>query len=438
MKKNTFFSDLLSVFTSRATVLVLGLLNSIITARYLGPEGNGIIAAVSVYPNLFMTIGALGIQQSTTYFVGQEKYELNEVYGAVLAIFIFTSTVVVTACYFLIEDFTKSTYSNILILWAVAAIPFSLYTTYSSGIFLGKQKIKQYNRINWIPSVINLVFTFVFIAVFPFGAAGSMAGTFLGVFFLSFIVYFMIKKMVTVKPRFNLVIIKGLLGLGLIYAVTAMISILSYRVDIILLERYSNSYELGIYSKGAIFVELLWQIPTVLSTVTFSRSAAAKDSREFSLKVCSLLRFAGTLIIILSVVFYFIAHFVIGLMYGKAFYGSAEVIKILLPGVVLMTIYKVLYMDIAGRGKPWKSIEAMLPAVIVNVFLNIWWIPKYGANGSALASTVSYSMAAIIFMFIYSRHTDISIKRMFAFSGEDKEFISKIVMKFKRKQQSNG
>jgi O-antigen/teichoic acid export membrane protein len=435
LKKKSFIKDLLSVFTSRAATLLLGLLGSIITARYLGPEGNGVIAAVTVYPSLFMTIGALGIQQSTTYFIGQGKYQLSEVYGAVLAILLFTSVICLLSCYLLIHDFTHAKYKNALIFWAIAGIPFSLYTTYSAGIFLGMQKIKEFNKINWIPSAINVVFTFIFIAIFPFGTAGSMAGTFMGVFLMSFMVYFMIRKYVAVKPKFDFVIIKQLLSLGLIYAVTAMITILNYKVDIVLLEKWSNTYQLGIYSKGAILVELLWQIPTILSTITFSRSAAAKDSHAFSLKVCSLLRFTGILIIILSIGFYFTAPWIIVLMYGKAFYGSIAVIRILLPGVILMTIYKILYQDIAGRGKPWKSMEAMLPTMILNIVLNYYWIPKYGANGSAMASSVSYSISAIIFIFVYSRYTAIPLKTMLSFSSEDKELFSKLMSKIKRTPQ---
>lgn len=438
MKKNTFLADLLSVFTSRAAVLLIGLINTIISARYLGPVGNGVIAAVSVYPNLLTTIGALGIQQATTYFVGQEKYNLDKIYGAILGILIFATVFCLGTSYIFIRYLTHGSYSNTLIFWAILPIPFSLYTTFSSGIFLGKQKIKEYNQINWIPAAINFAFTFLFIAILSLGVPGSMAGTFLGTFIMAFAVYFMIRKFVEVRPRFEIGIMKGILRLGLVYAATAMIAILNYKADIVLLERYSTPYQLGIYSKGAALVELLWQIPTVLSTITFSRSAAAKDPRAFSLKVCGLLRFAGILIIILSVIFYFTAGFVINTMYGKAFADSVSVIRILLPGVMLMTIYKVLYMDIAGKGKPWKSMEAMLPAVAVNIILNYIWIPKYGANGSAMASSVSYSISAIIFLIIYSRTTSISLKTMFTFSKDDKELLNKILVKLKLKPQINN
>lgn len=433
MPKNSFIKDLASVFTSRVASLVLGLGTSIVTARYLGPEGNGISAALLVYPSLFMAIGALGVQQSTTYFVGQEKYDIKDVYGAVLATWIFTSLFGIISSFLLIKYFTKGDYPNMLIFWALAAIPFSLYTTYSSGIFLGQQNVKEFNRINWVPAVINLGFTFLLTGVFHFGVAGYMASTFLGVFFLSFLVVYKIRQSIPVRPRFNGKIIKGLLSLGVIYAGTTLIASLNYKVDVVLLEKWSNSHELGIYSKGAILVEMLWQIPAILSTIIFSRSAGSKDPKEFSLKVCRLLRFALVLILVIAIAFYCLSDFVIGLMYGPAFAESSKVLKILMPGVLLMIVYKVLYMDIAGKGKPWMSMEAMIPAVIANVLLNYWWIPKYGASGSAMASTVSYSIAALVFLVLYSMHTRIPIKKIFTYTREDREFAMGIINKFRGK-----
>src|SRR5690554_4816168 len=107
-KNKSFLSDLLSVFISRGLSLSLGLLTSIITARYLGPEGNGIVAAVSVYPSLFMALGALGIQQSTTYFVGQKIYDLQKLYSSVLFVWIFTSIICVSVSYYLLQNFTTN------------------------------------------------------------------------------------------------------------------------------------------------------------------------------------------------------------------------------------------------------------------------------------------------------------------------------------------
>jgi len=58
-------------------------------------------------------------------------------------------------------------------------------------------------------------------------------------------------------------------------------------------------------------------------------------------------------------------------MYGEKFEGSIEVLKILLPGVLVLTLFKVMNTDLAGKGKPWVSMKAMIPALIINIIINI-------------------------------------------------------------------
>ena len=204
--KSSFLTDLIAIFQSKVAIILFGFVMSIITARYLGPEGNGIIAALTVYPALFMSIGSLGIRQSTAYFVGQNKDSIENIYGAALSIWVFTTIIVVATCYLLIRFFTKEDYSGKLIFLAIAAIPFSLYNTYTSGIFLGKQNIREFNRINWIPAATNLLFTALFVIVIPLGVAGSMIGSVLAPLSMFFFIMWRIRKITTVKLNFDFVL----------------------------------------------------------------------------------------------------------------------------------------------------------------------------------------------------------------------------------------
>ncbi len=431
--KSSFLKDLLAVFQSKAAIIVFGFAMSIITARYLGPEGNGIIAALMVYPTLFMSIGSLGIRQSTTYFVGQDKYPIEKVYGAALAIWLFTTVLVLGTCYVLIRYFSKGDYSSVHIFLAIAAVPFTLYNTYTSGIFLGKQNIREFNRINWIPAGINLLFTFLLVVIIPWGVTGSMIGTVLAPFIMFFLVSWRIRKMMQVKFNFDFALMGRMLRLGIVYAVSLLVINLNYKADIILLEKFSTASELGVYTKGASIIQYLWEIPMLLSTLVFSRSAGARDPKEFSRKVSKLLRIASSIILVASIVLFFLSDFIIVFLFGEAFRGSVMVLKLLLPGVLLLTIFKVLNMDVAGKGKPWLSMYAMVPAVIINIILNILWIPAYGANGSAFASTISYTVAALLFLYIYSRNVGIPVREIAQFRKDDFDVFKAALSKVKRK-----
>src|SRR5690554_4960925 len=170
----SFIKDVFRVGLSKGAIIFFGLASSIITARYLGPEGNGIIAGLLVYPSLFMTIGSLGIRQSTTYFLGKKIFSEEEIKTAITQIWMLSSIISIFICYFLMTEFSKSGENILLVVLALIPIPFSLFNTYNSGIFLGKNEIGVFNKINWIPTVIIFVMTVVLVWALSLDIAGYM------------------------------------------------------------------------------------------------------------------------------------------------------------------------------------------------------------------------------------------------------------------------
>jgi len=414
-----FIGDLFSVGISKIVVIVFGLGYTVITARYLGPELNGVIAALMVYPSLFMTLGSLGIRQATAFYIGKEIYSEASIKRAVIHLWYISTLFCLVSSYALIKFFSNIDDNETLIYLAIAPIPFTLFITYNSGVFLGKNEIKEFNKVNWIPAVLKFFSVVLLVVIFSYSITGAMVAAIISPFLMSLI---LLKKNEFFKA-FSLSVewqvLKPLFSLGIIYAAALMIISLNYKVDIIILNKLSTDFETGIYSKGAQLIEYLWQIPMMLSTIVFARSASTSDNHAFSLKVTQLLRISLIVLGGTSIILAIFSDLLIDLLFGVEFKGSARVLLFLLPGVVLLTIFKVLNMDLAGRGKPWVSMKAMIPALFVNVILNIMFIPKYGAVGAAVTSSISYSIAALIFLHFYSVQTKIPIRSVLSYSKQD-------------------
>ena len=414
-----FLSDVLSIGISKALIIIFGLVTTIIIARVLGPEKNGVIAALLVYPSLFMSVGSLGIRQSTTYFLGKGIFSEDEIKKAITQIWFFTTVFSVVVCFVLMHYFSKSGENLWLVLLALMPIPFKLFNTYNSGIFLGKNEISSFNKINWIPTALILLVTAVLVLWLSFGISGYLIAMIAGPTFISLVLLFKNKFIKAFSLNFNWVIIKRMLSLGLIYALALLVINLNYRIDVVLLDKLSTAFETGVYSKGVSITEYLWQIPMLLSTVVFARSAISKNDKAFSLKVAQLLRLSILIIGFGALVLFLLSKQIIVLMYGNAFINSALVLSLLLPGIVLLTIFKVVNMDLSGKGKPWVSLKAMLPALVINVVLNFILIPQHGASGAAIASTISYTIAAILFIHFYSKEVGISIASLLSYKRSD-------------------
>ncbi|MFN3908667.1 MAG: flippase [Flavobacterium sp.] len=423
----SFLKDLFSVGISKMLMIFFGIFTSIIVARTLGPEKNGIIAALLVYPNLFMSIGSLGIRQSTTYFVGKKIFHEDQIKTAISQIWFLTTCISVITIYLLLTSFSSISKNFLMVIFAILPLPFSLFNTYSSGIFLGKNKIGEFNKINWIPSFITFTLTYLFLVILNYEIEGYLLALVGGPFFIFLILFKKTNFHKYLSINVNRNLIKKMLSLGSVYALALFAINLNYSIDIIILEKLSNSFELGIYSKGASVTQYLWQIPMLLSTIIFARSATSKNDFEFSLKVSKLLRVSFLFILLGGVILFLFSNQIIHIMYGEKFIGSVAILNILLPGVIFLTVFKVMNTDLAGKGKPLIALKSMVPSLLVNVILNVIFIPKMGAKGAALASTISYSFAAILFLIQYSNEVKIPIKTILTYSKSDFDPILKLL-----------
>lgn len=431
-----FLNDLFRVGISKGLMVICGLVTSVITARYLGVEKNGLITSLLVYPGLFLSIGSFGIQQSTTYLVGKKLFKESDIKRAVAQIWFMSSILSIISCYLLITFFSNSGSNPIFVLLVLLPVPFTLFNTYNSGFFLGKNQIAAYNKINWVPSLVTLLLTALLLILFPLDIMGYLIALVGGPVFIFVVLIYKNKLLQSLSFNFNWLIIKNLLSLGLTYAVALLVINLNYRFDVIMLDKLSTPYELGIYSKGATLIQFLWQIPMLLSTIVFVRSAVSKNDYTFSLKVSQLLRLSFCLIFVASLVLVLFSDFIIVTLFGVNFRGSATVLKLLMPGVLLLTIFKVMNMDLAGKGKPSVSLMAMFPGLVINVVCNLYLIPAYGANGAAISSTISYTILALLFLHFYSKEVNIPVKTIITYKKSDFDIFNEL-LKRKKKNESN-
>jgi O-antigen/teichoic acid export membrane protein len=88
---------------------------------------------------------------------------------------------------------------------------------------------------------------------------------------------------------------------------------------------------------------------------------------------------------------------------------SVDATRLLLPGIVMGSIYKVLGADLAARGKPLYAAWAYGVAVVLNVALNFYLIPRYGFRGAAVASSISYSVGSLLYLGIYVKNHNVRL-----------------------------
>ena len=426
MAKRSFFDDILSVMSSNIFALILGLLTGIVISRVLGPEGRGLYTSVYVVPIIVISFVTFGIRRSAIFHIGRKLFDEEDIVSTIYSLLLITSSIGIIVSGIVYYFINNSDFTYPIIILALLTIPVRLAVGYSRGIFLGKERFRYANQLKWMPVFLNLIFVAGFVWWAGFSVMGAILSIFVAYFIVAIYALVVINRSIHIRLAFIKLIAKSMLKLGAVYALALLVMQLNYRIDILVLQQLSSFSEVGYYSLGVSIAERLWQIPFAMGIVIMSRSANVENEDELNNDVARMLRISFLIAIIAAIVLYFITPYLIPFLYGKRFIPSAEIVQMILPGILMFIIFRILNSRVAGMGKPQFAIYVFLPALIVNVFLNYIWIPKYGGLGAAMATNVSYILGTIAFLIIFSRLTKMSIIEIVGYKKEDFNFVASL------------
>jgi O-antigen/teichoic acid export membrane protein len=420
----------MSVFGSNLAVTASSLLIGIILSRILGAAGYGLYSSIIVVPLIVIGFTQLGIRRATMYHLGAKKTEEDKIVSAVFILLLITSvlSVLISGAVFLFSEAGNA--DPVLLTLILLTVPFVLCNVFAGGIFLGKQEILRANILNAGPTLLNLVFVILFVWILKLSVRGAFLALFIGNFCMFFFVFYVIRKSYHITWKYHEGIMKSMVRLGVVFALSIFVMQLNYRVDILLLKKYSTLEQVGLYSLAVQIAEQLWHIPNAIETIVLTRSAHAEDEKAVHKTVASILRvsllfgLSGCLVMIL------LAPPLLPLIFGAGFRGSVPMIQGIIPGIMFMVIFRILNSRLAGMGKPQVAIYSFIPPLFINLLLNILWIPRYGGMGAVWASNVSYGAGCIIFLLAYSWKVKMPVTEIFRFRKSDFYFIKNIVKRY--------
>lgn len=92
-------------------------------------------------------------------------------------------------------------------------------------------------------------------------------------------------------------------------------------------------------------------------------------------------------------------------IYGSQYQPSILPMRILLPGVFIFCLHQVYFRFFQSQGNPGVPTIVLAVALVVNILLNLWWIPLWQVGGAALSSVVSYILCMGCILFLFRRRT---------------------------------
>jgi len=388
-----FTKNILITLATRASKLLFIMGTSVIIARILGPEGKGIHSLAILLPTLLITFTNLGIGPASVYHVGQKKYSSKEVFGANIIfsflISIFAIIIGLIVIFFFGERVFPGVRKEYLIL-ALSLIPFQLFYNFVIDVLLGLQKIKKYNFVHLIQGFSFLLLIAVFLLGLHFGIKTAIATQVISVFVSSILLFFWTKKETKgISFKLNKAHFRDFLSYGGKIYLGNIVGFLHHRSDMFLTNIFLSPLEVGFYSVAMGLSEQSWLISQSAGTVIFPKVSSEKDGKR---------------------------------------------LKEFTPPIAA-SANRILANDISGRGKPIINSYIGGGAVVLNVILNIIWIPTFGIIGSAWATVVSYSVNLLIRMTVYSKISGNRIRDIIFIKKSDFRLYKRFIRNFLTKRR---
>ena len=410
-KRRNFAFDSLQVLSGQFAMMAIGIVNGVITARWLGPADRGRFALLVLLPTMLSNFVKLGIPQASVYYMRRRGASASDVASNSVWFAFVTGTIAAIVCYvfrdWLIAKFLKDT-PPVLIAPSLALIPFVTLQFYLLGVAQAEERFREYNVRQIVPNVLSLIGLLITLVLLHMGLVGAVMVQVVIQVFMTVWMTWRVHREAGLHLHWTPELARGMLSFGSKSYVQTLAATLHLRIDQYICAYFLAPAQVGLYAIAVNFGSLLLKIPEATGTVMFPRLAgsADRDAHAATMRVC---RYTLFILAVGVAAFGIIGPIAIPFLYGNRYDGAIKPLLILLPGLLMMALYQLLTRNFTSRGKQEINIIAACVALTLNVTLNIFLIPRFGISGAALANGLSYGTAALTLLIAFVRDSGHSV-----------------------------
>jgi O-antigen/teichoic acid export membrane protein len=391
-----FIRKVAETFVTRILLIGIGLITSVIVARTLGPEGRGLYAVASAISTIGVQFGNLGLHASNTYYVAQNRKLLPALVANTLMVsFGFGGLGAALAWLVCLVQPNLAPVPGLLLVLALAGIPFGLAYLLLQNLLLGINEVRAYNKIEVITKLLTVGFLSLIIitgvvnveTVFSVGLIALVLG-----FTWSL---WQLRKYLSCVPLPSFALLKEHVHYGIKAYLAAFFSFLVLRVDLLMIQYMLGVEQAGYYSIATSMADMLYMLPAVIGTILFPRLAVLKSQQEKWRLTKKVAWVVALLMVILAGVAVLLRKPLVQLIFGEAFVSAAAAFAWLMPGIVILSINTILMNHFASNGMPLIAVYSPGIALVFNLLLNLKLIIKFGIVGASISSVISYAVMLV-------------------------------------------
>lgn len=397
-----------------AFVKILGILTIPIYTRIFNPSDYGILSLVSAIITFFSSFLDLGMISALqrSYFDSAEEKERKKIISTafwfllIWGIF-FTFIIILLSKKISLLFFDSVSFTWILVLSFLNAF-LSIFIILAKDLSRFKFRPWLFFRLVSLNGILTTIFSLFLIIYFKFGILGFFLGGFLGTILTVIFAWRIIKNFIIFV--FSLAKFKKMFSYGIMLVPTVIAYFIFDISDRFFLVRMSTLHELGLYSMAINISGIMMFLSTALAQAwsPFAFKLYAEERNIYKNIYSRMMNYIMIGFSFLSIIIALFSSEILKIITIPEFFGANKAIPFLLISMLFYasTLVTLLGLNITRKTK-YIALSAGITALL-NIILNIIFIPKLGMVGAALATAISYIVLALMYFFISQKLHPIS------------------------------
>jgi O-antigen/teichoic acid export membrane protein len=406
-------------------------------ARVLGPDGFGKYQLALQLCTIMATLLNLGISNANVYFLGRGDVSLSVALRTSGKLWLLLGAAGLLLGAVVVEMFAGAWFSGVpeVYLWiAVAGFPVILLHMIAVSFLQGKQDFHRFNVSMFLQPVLLFFLAVVAVFVLDKNVPGALYAYVLSFLFSGLFALWALRiHLQTPEPAGGIIKARDYsrrcIGYGWKAQVAGNLWIVNYRGQLLLINYFLAPDAVGLFMAALVVAEKIWLMSQAVTAVLLPRLSELHTDEERRKKITPLAtKLVFYLSILVAVPLFVFARPIIFLVSSGEFESSVTVLRLLLPGMVLLTVARGVSADLAARGRVDLNLYVSIVTVVISIVLNVILIPRYGINGSAVVTTLSYTINLLIRFVLYSRISGNRWYSLLVFRKDEFEVIKRKIL----------
>jgi O-antigen/teichoic acid export membrane protein len=402
--KTRFVKNTVALMGSQLGIKALSLVLGIFVARYLGATDYGKYSFGYAYVDLFGPVAGLGLNLLIVREASRMREKAPVLVGTSMALKLISSISVVGLAFVILQFIPSSQEARIVVyIFGSGFILEHLYGSISM-VFAAFERFDIYAMVQVIERIVSfaLLLSLLFLGFRLIAISWIRPLTALVILFLN--LWLASKKILKSRLHVDKALSPFLLKEGWPFMADALFMIVYLKVDVVMLQAMKGSTIVGWYAiaSGLVLVFIPLQMAVLQSVFPIFSRNYVEDQGSFSLYFERISRFLLSTGTAVAVIVTLAASPLVSLLYGKEYIQSVSMLRILIWALPLMSLSTLARTALMSCNLQRIALWVGGSNVIVNIVLNLFFIPLFGGHGAAM-TTILTELAGLILLLAFIR-----------------------------------